>query len=98
MSTDTATDSVDWDALSFVAASDYRCAVVAALDVGGPAIPTTIGQRTDLELTHVSRTLSELRERDIVKLLVPEERSKGRVYGLTDAGATLAEQTDEVDI
>ncbi|WP_232688021.1 MarR family winged helix-turn-helix transcriptional regulator [Halobacterium zhouii] len=98
MSTDASADRVDWDALSYVAASDYRCAVVAALDVKGPAIPTTIGQRTDLDLTHVSRTLSELRERDIVKLLVPEERSKGRVYGLTDAGATLAEQTDEVDI
>ncbi|WP_232702194.1 winged helix-turn-helix domain-containing protein [Halobacterium wangiae] len=87
---------VDWDALGFVAASEYRCAVVAALDVGGPATPTTISDRADLAVTHVSRTLGELRERDVVELLVPEERSKGRFYGLTDGGQQLADETAEV--
>ena len=98
MSADASADGVDWDALSYVAASDYRCAVLAALDVDGPSIPTTIEAQTGVAITHVSRTLSELRERGLVELLVPEERTKGRVYGLTDAGATLAEQTDEVDV
>ncbi|MXR20334.1 MarR family winged helix-turn-helix transcriptional regulator [Halobacterium bonnevillei] len=95
MSTDS--NGVDWDALGYVAASDYRCAVVAALDVDGPATPTTIGDRTDLEITHVSRTLTELRDRDVVELLVPEERKKGRIYGLTDGGQRLADETDEVN-
>jgi len=30
------------------------------------------------------------------ELLVDEERSKGRIYGLTDDGQQLAEKTDEV--
>jgi DNA-binding MarR family transcriptional regulator len=87
---------VDWELVGYVAASDYRCAVVAALDVDGPATPTTIGDRVDLEITHVSRTLTELRERDVVELLVPEERKKGRIYGLTDGGQELVEEADEV--
>jgi DNA-binding MarR family transcriptional regulator len=90
------TNGIDWDALGFVAASDYRCAVVAALDADGPATPTTLADRTDLELTHVSRTLTELRDRDVVELLVPEERTKGRIYGLTDSGETIAEKSEAV--
>jgi len=83
-------DGVDWDVLGFVVASDYRRAVINALNDDGPATPTTLGERTGLEITHVSRTLTELRERDVVELLVPEERSKGRFYGLTDAGENVA--------
>lgn len=89
-------DSVDWDVLGFVVASDYRRAVVNALDDAGPATPTTLGERTDLKITHVSRTLTELRERGVVELLVSEDRSKGRIYGLTDNGQQLVKETDEV--
>jgi hypothetical protein len=35
-------------------------------------------------------------ERDVVELLVPEERSKGRIYGLTDDGDAIAEKSEEV--
>jgi len=91
------TDNVDWDVLGFVIASDYRRAVVDALDDRGPATPTTLGERTGLAIAHVSRTLTELRERDVVELLVPEERSKGRIYGLTDDGQQLVDETDEVE-
>jgi len=87
---DSHTTNIDWDTLGFVAASDYRRAVITALDNDGPATPTTLGERTGLAITHVSRTLTELRERDVVELLVPEERSKGHFYGLTDAGESVA--------
>jgi len=40
----------------------------------------------ELSVSHVSRALGSLREKDLVELLVPEERRKGRVYGITSAG------------
>jgi len=87
------TDDVDWGTVGFVRASDYRTRVLDAL-ADGPATPTTVGERTDLELTHVSRTITELREHDLAELLVPEERTKGRIYGLTDDGETVATEVD----
>jgi len=92
MSNSCSNSGVDWGVLGFVVASDYRRAVITALDDDGPATPTTLGERTGLAITHVSRTLTELRERDVVELLVPEERSKGRFYGLTDAGEDIASE------
>lgn len=87
------TDDIDWDTVGFVRASDYRTRVLDAL-TDGPATPTTVGERTDLELTHVSRTITELRDHELAELLVPEERTKGRIYGLTDAGQTVATEVD----
>lgn len=83
------TNYVDWDTVGFVRASDYRTRVLGAL-TDGPATPTTVGERTDLELTHVSRTITEPREHELAELLVPEELTTGRIYGLTDKGAAIS--------
>jgi DNA-binding transcriptional ArsR family regulator len=88
-----AADDVDWDTVGFVRASDYRTRVVDAL-ADGPATPTTVGEQTGLDITHVSRTISELRDHELAELLVPEERTKGRIYGLTDAGQTVATEVE----
>ena len=91
MSTDTG--ETDWEQVGFVLASDYRTRVLHAL-TDGPAMPTELGERASLDLTHVSRTLTELRDHDIAELLVPEERTKGRIYGLTEAGEEVAVEVD----
>jgi hypothetical protein len=87
------TGDVDWETVGFVRASDYRTLVLDAL-TDAPATPTTVGERTDLELTHVSRTITELREHDLPEPLVPEERTKGRICGLVDACQTVATEVD----
>jgi DNA-binding MarR family transcriptional regulator len=80
--------SEKWNLLGFVDSSQYRTAVLEALDEK-PRKPSTIAERTDIEITHVSRALREMRERDLVELLVPESRRKGRIYGLTDDGRDI---------
>ena len=40
-------------------------------------------------IAHVSRALQRLRERELVDLLVSDDRKKGRVYGLTDRGRNV---------
>lgn len=75
----------DWDVVGYVISSDHRTLVLGRL-AEGPATPTQIATDVDLAATHVSRALNSLRERDLVELLVPEERRKGRVYGITEKG------------
>lgn len=74
-----------WDAIGFVISSRYRVMVLHSLSVG-PATPTQIADEFGEPITPISRALGELRERSLVDLLVPEDRKKGRVYGITGEG------------
>lgn len=77
--------SRDWETVSYVISSTYRREVVAVL-AEGPATPSSIADETDNSMAHVSTALTDLRDHEVVELLVPESRRKGRVYGLTEAG------------
>jgi len=81
----------DWDEIGFVISSQYRIAVLKRL-AEGPATPSRIAEDSGIGITHVSRALGRLRERELVELLVPEARKKGRVYGVTEHGEALWEQ------
>ena len=81
----------NWEAVSYVISSRYRVAVLRQL-AKTPAAPRSIADSTDIAITNVSRVLRELRERSLVELLVPEERKKGRVYGITDEGMAVWER------
>ncbi|POG54842.1 winged helix-turn-helix domain-containing protein [Haloferax marisrubri] len=81
-----------WDSAGYIASSRYRLAVCRYLSEHGSGLPSRIAAETDLAQPHVSRALSELRERGIVELLVPESQQKGRLYGLTDLGELAYER------
>mgnify|MGYP006272921705 FL=1 len=89
--------SPDWDVVGYVISSDHRTMVLGRL-AEGPATPTQIASDVDLSVTHVSRALSSLRDRDLVELLVPEDRRKGRVYGITDQGSEAWETIKTQDL
>lgn len=78
----------DWDEISYVISSQYRIDVLEQLS-DGPSTPSQIATDTDNSIAHVSRALGDLRNRDLVDLLVSEERTKGRVYGTTEKGETV---------
>lgn len=82
----------EWDAAGYVTSSKYRRGVVEHLHEHGSAIPSEIAAATEHALPHVSRALGQLREQGLVELLVPEERRRGRLYGLTKLGATAVER------
>lgn len=71
-----------WDEVSFVIRSKYRTSVLEKLN-DGPATPSRIASYSNLSLSHVSRALRELRDRELVELLVSEHQKKGRLYGPT---------------
>ena len=89
--------SPDWDVVGYVISSDHRTMVLGRL-AEGPATPTQIASDVDLSVTHVSRALSSLRDRELVELLVPEDRRKGRVYGITDEGTEAWETIQTKDL
>lgn len=85
--------SEEWDEIGYVISSRYRVTVLKQL-ADGPATPSRIASESQLSIAHISRALGELRDRSLVRLLVPEERKKGRVYGVTEKGAEIWEQID----
>lgn len=89
--------SPDWDVIGYVISSSHRTVVLGRLD-DGPATPTQIAKDVDLPITHVSRALQSLRDRDLVELLVPEARRKGRVYAITSKGEDVWEVIHTKDL
>ncbi len=85
--------SPDWDDVSFVISSQYRTAVLKRLAVG-PATPSQIATDADVGISHISRALQRLRDRETVELLVSDDRKKGRVYGLTEDGTAIWEKIE----
>lgn len=81
----------EWDEIGFVISSRYRVAVLKRL-ADGPATPSQLATDSGLAIAHISRALRGLRDRDLVELLVSEDRKKGRVYGVTENGEEIWEQ------
>lgn len=75
-----------WNAVSFITASHYRVLAMKELD-NRPQTPTDISNNTDIpHVSHVSRALTELKEKGLAELLVSEDVRKGRIHGITDLG------------
>lgn len=73
--------------IGYVEASTYRQKVIQALD-DKILTPTGISQSSGIRTNHISKTLSELKKRDIIVCL-NEEARKGRLYKLTDKGSKI---------
>lgn len=77
------------DIEAYVLSSKYRSAVLELLTETKRATPTEIAEETDEPRSHISRALSELQDRGIVELRVPEARNVGRYYALTEDGSAV---------
>lgn len=97
--TDDATDAQTdgGETLAFVAASKYRPKVLTRL-VDAPATPSRLADDTGIPPAHVSRAIQQLREYDLVELVVPEDTKKGRVYDATQRGARIADRAAEAGV
>ena len=74
--------------ISYVKISKYRTRVMKTLE-GEVKIPSQIAKDSDILQNHISATLQQLKEYDLVECINPEVR-KGRLYRLTDAGEDVA--------
>ena len=76
--------------LGFVLASEYRKKVMLALQ-DKVSTPSIISEKTKIYPSHISNTLSELVEKNMVECLTPKLR-KGKLYQLTKEGFKLINQ------
>jgi ArsR family transcriptional regulator, cadmium/lead-responsive transcriptional repressor len=76
------------DEINFVKASKYRTKIMKTLE-GNVKIPSQIAKDSDINRSHISDILSQLKEYDLVECVNPEVR-KGRLYRLTKKGEILA--------
>ena len=75
--------------ISYVKISQYRTRVMKSLD-GEVKIPSKIAKDSGILTNHISATLKQLKEHELVECINPEVR-KGRLYRLTDKGEELVE-------
>ena len=76
--------------VGFVQVSTYRTKVMKSLD-GEVKIPSQIAKDTDIMQNHMSATLKQLKEHELVECINPEVR-KGRLYRLTDLGEEIVDK------
>jgi len=86
---------MNYNTLAFVTRSEYRTKVLRQLHKR-PQTPKEVTQALGYDdMSHIARAIQQLREKDLVELLVDEDVQKGRYYGLTDAGESLADELEE---
>ena len=78
--------------ISYVKISKYRTKVMKTLE-GEVKIPSQIAKDSDILQNHISATLQQLKEHDLVECINPEMR-KGRLYRLTDVGEYVAKNLE----
>lgn len=78
---------------SYVEISTYRTKVMKSLD-GEVKIPSQIAKDTDIIQNHMSATLKQLREHELVECINPEVR-KGRLYRLTEKGEEIVKNINK---
>ncbi|MCK5281775.1 MAG: winged helix DNA-binding protein [Nanoarchaeota archaeon] len=82
---------MDWEIYSSVVRGKYRKKVVLALKV--ERIPSQIAKITKISSSHVSRALSELRDKGLVECINAKDTS-GRIYRLTKKGREIMEHLE----
>lgn len=79
----------DYDEYAWVKSSEYREQILLSL-ASKPKPPKDMAEETGYYLSHVSNTLSDLRDHELVECLTPNRR-KGRLYAPTDEGEAIIE-------
>lgn len=88
---------IDWDTIGCLVSSRYRVAVATIL-AEHPATPSQLAREAEVPMSHASRALSELRDVDVVELLVSEDTRKGRIYALSEHGERAVTQARDDDL
>lgn len=83
---------INWDHLGFIKSSKIRKQVLVTL-ITGPKTPAEIALKYHIQLSHVSRSLSELLKKNIIICKNPKA-TKGKLYDLTVSGKKLVQNLD----
>ena len=77
------------ETVEYIKKSQYRSKVLKTL-ANDTKMPSQIAKDTGIVQNHISNTLKQLKDHDLVECINPEVR-KGRLYRLTENGEELIE-------
>ena len=78
--------------IAYINRSQYRLKVMKTLE-GNVKIPSEIAKDTEIFQNHISATLRQLKEHELIECINPEVR-KGRLYRLTEHGEDVVKNLD----
>ena len=84
---------IKWKDVSYVLSSSYRKKVLEGLYI--PKTPSRLSKELGINKTHISRSLSELESKKMVKCLTPNV-AKGRIYVITDYGKEILKEVNKL--
>lgn len=84
----------NWDLISFVKSSNKRFQILSLLN-DAVSTPSDISKKLDIPISHVSSTLSELSERDLIVCLTPERR-KTKLFETTKTGKSILLKIEDI--
>ena len=76
--------------VEYIKKSEYRSKVLKTL-ANDTKIPSQIAKDTGIVQNHISNTLRQLKEHELVECINPEVR-KGRLYRLTENGEEIVDK------
>ena len=76
--------------VDYVKRSQYRSKILKSL-VDDVKMPSQIARDTGIVQNHISNSLRQLKEHELVECINPEVR-KGRLYRLTDEGEEIVDK------
>lgn len=79
-----------WKEIGYIQSSQYRTKVMKSL-ANDVKIPSQIAKDTNIIQNHMSTTLKQLKEHELVECINPEVR-KGRLYRLTEKGEEIVDK------
>lgn len=78
---------MDWDLISYVMSGKLRFRVLAELRKGNK-IPTGLAKITNSPISHISTTLKELKDKELIQCLTSGRR-KNKFFQITENGEKI---------
>jgi len=85
---------LDWETVSFVFSSRLRLKILLKLSKSKNT-PKQLSISLKQPMSHVSKALKQLNERQLVECLTPSRR-KGRLYDITQSGSKVLDEIGKI--
>jgi len=80
----------NWQDVGYIISSNYRRKILENLKL--PKTPSKLSKELNINITHISRALTELESKKMIKCLNPE-LNKGKLYIITEYGKNILKKT-----
>ncbi len=85
---------MDWNSVSFVMSGKLRIRILIELK-NGQKTPSELAATLKIPRSHVSKTIKELEEKELIKCLTPDRR-KMKFYIISDTGKEVLSHINNI--